>query len=350
MVETYPMAFVSAPGKIEFQEKQLAPLSPKDVLINVKACSICGSDLHIFGGRHPSAPLPMAIGHEVSGQVLRIGAGVSRVRVGDRVVVEPVITCGGCCFCRKGEYHLCSQISFQYRKGQGGFAPYFVAEEDWVHPLPQGVSYEEGALIEPLSVALHAAQKAHLQPGHTVAIFGAGAVGLLILLLTRLSGVVEVFVADVHEFRLKKAEALGASGVIHNRKEDAVEKIMDCTSRLGVDRAFEVVGLESTLVQSLQVLKKGGSAVVVGIFEEPQARIPANLFIQREISLLGSQGYCRDFQTAIKLVDKGLVNLKEVMTHVLPLSSLREAFELLRNPGGQAVKVVITMEGKEGEP
>lgn len=343
MDKTYPMAFVSAPGRIEIQEKRLAPLSPKDVLIGVKACSICGSDLHIFGGRHPFAPLPMAIGHELSGEVLGVGTGVSKVREGDRVVVEPVITCGRCYFCQKGEYHLCAQITFQYRKGQGGFAPYFVVEEDWVHPLPQGISYEEGALIEPLSVALHAVQKGRLQPGYTIAIFGAGAVGLLILLMTRLSGIVEVFVADVQEFRLKKAEVLGASAVIHNRKDDAVEKILGGTSQLGVDRAFEAVGLESTLVQSLQVLKKGGSAVVVGIFEEPQVRIPANLFIQREISLLGSQGYCRDFQTALKLVEKGQVNLRELMTHVLPLSSLQKGFELLTDPGGEAIKVVIKM-------
>jgi threonine dehydrogenase-like Zn-dependent dehydrogenase len=168
-------------------------------------------------------------------------------------------------------------------------------------------------------------------------------VGLLILLLTRLSGIVEIFVADVQEFRLKTADGLGASEVIHNRKDDAVEKILGGTSQLGVDRAFEAVGLESTLVQSLQVLKKGGSAVVLGIFEEPQVRIPANLFIQREISLLGSQGYCRDFQTALNLVEKGLVNLRQLITHVLPLSSLQEGFQLLMDPGGEAIKVVIKM-------
>lgn len=344
MVDPYPMAFVSAPGRIEFQEKRLAPLSTKEVLIRVKACAICGSDLHIFAGRHPSAPLPMAIGHELSGRVLETGEEVSEVRPGDRVVVEPVITCGRCPFCRKGEYHLCSHISFQYRKGQGGFAPYFVADENWVHPLPAGISYEEGALIEPLSVAVHAAKKAHLQPGHTVAIFGAGAVGLLLLLLSRLSGVVDVFVTDVREARLKKAKALGASEVIHGQTEDAVQKILGMPSQLGVDRAFEAVGLESTLVQCLQVLKKGGSAVVLGLFEEQQVRIPANLFIQREISLLGSQGYCWDFQTALKLVNKGLVNLKELTTHILPISSLLEGFELLRNPESEAIKVVIKMD------
>jgi 2-desacetyl-2-hydroxyethyl bacteriochlorophyllide A dehydrogenase len=344
MDKTYPMAFVGAPGKIEFRERRLAALSPKDVLIGVKACSICGSDLHIFKGKHPSAPLPMAIGHELCGEVLRIGEGVSKVKEGDRVVVEPVIICGRCHFCLKGQYHLCAQISFQYRRGQGGFAPYFIAEEDWVHHLPEGISYEEGALIEPLSVALHTSEKAHLQPGYTVAIFGAGAIGLLVLLLAKLSEITEVFVVDIQEFRLRKAGAFGASEVIHNRRDDAVERILGRTSQLGVDRAFEAVGSESTLVQSLKVLKKGGSAIVVGLFEEPEVKIPANLFIQREISLLGSQGYCRDFQTALKVLENGRINLKEIITHVLPLSSLREGFGLLMDPKREAIKVVIQME------
>jgi threonine dehydrogenase-like Zn-dependent dehydrogenase len=199
-------------------------------------------------------------------------------------------------------------------------------------------------LIEPLSVALHASEKGHLQPGYTVAIFGSGAIGLLVLLLAKFSENTEVFVVDIEEFRLRKASAFGASGVIHNRRDDAVERIMDRTSQLGVDRAFEAVGSESTLVQALKVLKKGGSAIVVGIFEEPDVKIPANLFIQREISLVGSQGYCRDFQTALKLLENGRVNLKEIITHVLPLSSLQEGFELLMNPKSEAIKVVIQME------
>jgi len=344
MIQTYPMAIVSAPGKVEFQEKRLRELSSKEVLIGVKASSICGSDLHIFKGKHPSAPLPVAIGHELSGQVLRIGNGVSRLREGDRVVVEPVITCGQCYFCQKGEYNLCTQISFQYRKGQGGFAPYFIAKEDWVHQLPEGISYEEGSLIEPLSVSLHAFKKGNLQRGHTVAIFGAGAIGLIILLLTRLSEAGEVFIVDVQDYRLKKATVFGASYVLNNSKEEAVPIIVKKTSQLGVDRAFEAVGLGSTLVQSLNVLKKGGSSIVVGIFEDQEVKIPVNLFIQKEISLIGSQGYCWDFQSALKLLEKGEIRLKEMITHVLPLSSLQKGFELLMDPKSEAIKVVIKVD------
>jgi 2-desacetyl-2-hydroxyethyl bacteriochlorophyllide A dehydrogenase len=338
------MAIVSSPGKIEFLEKRLPSLSFKEVLIGVKACAICGSDLHIFKGKHPAASLPVAIGHELSGEVLDIGKNVSKVKEGDRVVVEPVITCGECHFCRRGQYHLCLNISFQYRKGQGGFAPYFVAEEDWVHKLPGKVSFEEGALMEPLSVAIHAVNKGNLRLGHTIAIFGSGIIGLLILILTRLSGVGEVFVVDVQEYRLKKALEFGASDVLNNSKGDAVRNIFKKTSQLGVDRSFEAVGLQSTLIQSLNVLKKGGTCILVGIFETHDVMIPANLFIQKEISLAGSQGYCWDFQTAFTLVEKGMVPLRKMISHVLPLASLQEGFELLMDSKKRTIKVVIKVE------
>jgi len=341
MVKTYPMAFVTAPGKVEFREKRLPELSPKDVLIEVKATAICGSDLHIFKGKHPAAPLPVAIGHELSGEVLSTGKNVSKVKEGDRVVVEPVIICGECYFCQRGEYHLCLNISFKYRKGQGGFAPYFVAEENWVHPLSENISFEEGSMVEPLSVAIHAVKKGNLQFGQSVAIFGAGAVGLLVLVLSRLAGAGEVFVVDVQEHRLKKAKELGAFETLDNSTEGAVEGIFEKTSKLGVDRSFEAVGLEETLVQSLKVLKKGGATILVGIFENPEARIPANIFVQREISLVGSQGYCWDFQTALKMLERGQVKLKGFITHMFPLSSLQEALELLMDPNSKAIKVIV---------
>ncbi len=338
------MAIVTAPGRIEYQDRTLPDLHAHGVLVRTKAVSICGSDLHIFKGKHPAASLPVPIGHELSGEVLRVGDRVSRVRKGDRVVVEPVIICGECDCCRRGQYNLCTNISFQYRKGQGGFTPYFVAQENWVHRLPEGVSFEEGALIEPLAVAVHAAKKGEIQFGHTTAIFGAGAVGLMVLCLTRLSGGGETFVVDVQDFRLKKAMKLGASEAIDNSRQDAVERILEGTGRLGVDIAFEAVGMEKTLVQSLETLKKGGRSILVGIFEDPDVQIPANIFVQKEVALIGSQGYCWDFQIALKLVERGGINLEEIITHSLPLSALQEAFELLMDPQSRAIKVVIQMD------
>ena len=261
--KSYPMAFVETPGRIEFRERKLQELHDHDVLIKVKAASICGSDLHIFRGAHPSVSFPVPIGHELSGEVYKIGSRVSKLKAGDRVVVEPVIVCGLCDSCKRGYYNLCRNISFHYREGQGGFASYFIADENWVHLLPDNISYEEGAMIEPLAVGIHAVKKAGLQFGHSTAVFGAGPIGLIVLLLTKLVGWGEVFVLDILDVRLQKARELGASLVINNTAQDAVGQILDKTGELGVDQSFEAVGLEKTLIQSLEILRKGGRSILV---------------------------------------------------------------------------------------
>ena len=143
MPKTRPMAIVTSPGIIEFQDRPLPTLGPDEVQIKVKAVSICGSDLHIFKGAHPAAPLPVPAGHEIAGEVEKVGNSVNKLKPGDRVAIEPVIVCEECYFCQRGEYSLCENISFQYRKGQGGFTPLFIAREKWVHPLPANLSYAE---------------------------------------------------------------------------------------------------------------------------------------------------------------------------------------------------------------
>ncbi len=344
MIKTYPMAFVTAPGIIEFMEKQAPELGDHDVLIQVKAAAICGSDLHIFKGKHPMAALPVAIGHEASGLIIETGESVTRVSVGDRVTIEPVIACGKCYYCTRGNYHLCQYISFQYRKGQGAFTPYFSVHEDRVFKLPDGLSYEEGALIEPLSVALHAVKKSELHPGQTSAVFGAGAVGLLVAGLARRVSGGRIFVCDINPYRLQMASAMGASDTCNSLEADPVEWILDKTDQLGVDASFEVVGLQSTLLQALKVLKKGGTTTLLGIFENPEANLPVNLFVQREIKLSGSQGYCWDFQDSLTLLENGVIDLKPLITHRVKIDHLQEAFELLLKPASNSVKVVVELD------
>jgi len=178
MNETRPMIFVTQPGTVDIWERPILPLGDLDVLIKVKATALCGSDLHIFKGKHPAVSLPVPVGHEIAGEVAEIGSDVTKVKPGDRVTVEPVIVCGVCQYCQRGDYHLCANISFQYRQGQGGLTTDFIAPERWVHLLPDDIPYAAGALIEPLSVAVHAVRLAHLDMSESVAIFGAGAIGL----------------------------------------------------------------------------------------------------------------------------------------------------------------------------
>ena len=336
-----PMVFVTQPGKVEIWERPIPSLDESDVLIKVKATTLCGSDVHIFKGKHPAVSLPVPVGHEIAGEVAEVGAGVTRVKPGDYVTVEPVIVCDRCHYCRRGEYHLCANISFQYRQGQGGLTTDFVAPERWVHLLPEGISYPVGALIEPLAVAVHATRLANLGAAESVAIFGAGAIGLLILQVARAIGAGEVFITDVRDARLDAAISFGASGVINSLKANAVEEILARTGGLGVQRAFEAVGLETTLTQALQSLQKGGMAVLVGLFENERIGVPANIFVQKEISLTGSQGYHWDFQRAIELVREGKVDLDKMITHKFKFEQTQQAFEALLDPGQEAVKVVI---------
>ncbi|MGD8753570.1 MAG: alcohol dehydrogenase catalytic domain-containing protein, partial [Anaerolineales bacterium] len=313
MSSTRPMAFVTKAGAIDFRERPIPELGAHDVRISVQAVTLCGSDLHIFKGKHPAAPLPVPVGHEIAGRVERIGAEVSQVQPGDRVAVEPVIACGECRFCQRGQYHLCLAISFQYRQGQGGLTPTFIAPERWVHPLPNGISYAEGALLEPLSVAVHAVEKAALGLGDSVAIFGDGAIGLLLLQVAKATGAGSIFLVGINPHRLELASRLGADVTLNNLENDPIAVILERTGRLGVARSFEAVGLEETLIQSLEALQKGGQAVLLGLFEQPTTRLPANIFVQKEITLTGSQGYNWDFQTAIKLVEQDRVDLKSLI-------------------------------------
>lgn len=341
-MEDYPMAMVTAPGKVDFVKRTLPPMGDHDVLLRVKASSICGGDIHLFKGKHPLASLPMAIGHEISGEIIQAGHAVTKVTVGDRVAVEPVITCRTCPFCLRGEYHLCENIRYQYSAGQGGFTPYFVASQDWVHRLPDSISYEEGALLEPLAVAVHAARKAEAGLGHSAAIFGAGGIGLFLLQVVRAAGCGSVFISDLLEHRLETALKMGATTAIHAAKEDPVRRILEETGSLGVDRSFEAVGVEKTLFQSAQCLKKGGICALIGLFEDPhEVHFPVNLFAQKEIQIRGCRGYCWDFQIALDLVEKGVVRLRPLISHQFSLADLSRAFETLLNPKGQANKVII---------
>jgi 2-desacetyl-2-hydroxyethyl bacteriochlorophyllide A dehydrogenase len=338
---TYPMAFIHAPGKIEFRDIALRDPSPREVMILVRAASICGSDLHLFRGKHPSVTLPSAVGHEFAGEVVCVGDGVTGISTGDRVIVEPTIACGNCYYCQRGAYHLCVNISFQYRRGQGAFAKYFYAPENRTYKLPDSISYEEGALIEPLAVALHAVKKSGVHIGQSSVVIGAGAIGLLVsMLLNNLTGI-KPFVSDINDFRVNKAIDLGACGVFSCIEDDLCKIIMKQTDELGVDHAFEAVGLEATLVQAMQVIKKGGKVTLLGIFEEPYPKIPVNLFVQREISISGSQGYAWDFQDSIDLVKRGRIDLHGLITSRLPMNQLQNGFDLLCQPGNHQIKVVL---------
>jgi 2-desacetyl-2-hydroxyethyl bacteriochlorophyllide A dehydrogenase len=333
------MAIVRTAETAELVERDVPKLAETQVLIAIKACSICGGDLHIYKGKHPSAPLPMALGHELSGDVIKIGSKVKSVVVGDRVTVEPVITCGMCPPCTRGEYGYCDNLSFHYRQGQGALADYFVAEERYVYKLPAHLSYEAGALIEPLAVAVHAVRRAKICLGDTVVVIGAGPIGLLVTAVCKAAGAREIIVSDITDARLATASLMGATTTLNSRKESIVDAIRKLTGGRGIAKSFECVGSEKTFDESMRCLCKGGLATIVGIFEQPVIQITATLFVSQEITVQGSQGYCWDFETALELTD--VIDPGKLVSHVFPLADVDKALKVALNPDENPVKIVL---------
>lgn len=333
---------VYEPFKTRFLERQIQALAPDEVLVRVRASAICGSDLHIARGLHPSAPLPVTIGHEFSGDVIAVGSEVTNARIGQRVTVEPCIVCGKCDACRHGNYGYCEHISFTYRRGDGAMADYVVVKEPYVYELPEYLSYETGALIEPLSVATHAVRRADIRLGETVLIIGAGAIGMMVAAMCRRSGAARIIIADFSDARLEAALQVGATDAVNSGRVDLEEEVRRLTNGKGVDKSFECVGRESCFLQAIMTLKANGTCTVVGIYEKSMVTFPASRLVTHEIHIQGAQGYCWDFPIAIAAARD--LPMERFVTHTFPMSQLQQALETALDPKSGSIKVVLTQE------
>lgn len=333
---------VYEPFKTRFLERQIQELAPDEVLVRVRASAICGSDLHIARGLHPSAPLPVTIGHEFSGDVVAVGSQVTNARIGQRVTVEPCIVCGKCDACRHGNYGYCEHISFTYRRGDGAMADYVVVKEPYVYELPEYLSYETGALIEPLSVATHAVRRADIRLGETVLIIGAGAIGMMVAAMCRRSGAARIIIADFSDARLEAALQVGATDAVNSGRVDLEEEVRRLTNGKGVDKSFECVGRESCFLQAIMTLKANGTCTVVGIYEKPMVTFPASRLVTHEIHIQGAQGYCWDFPIAIAAARD--LPMERFVTHTFPMDQLQQALETALDPKSGSIKVVLTQE------
>ncbi len=330
------MAWMMAPGKLELIESPLPELAADEVLVKIKASAICGSDLHLFNGKHPSVKLPTAVGHECAGVVVELGSAVDGFQLGDKVTIEPNINCGHCEACLHGDYGYCENISFTYRVGKGALADYIAVRQDKVFKLPGSMPFEEGALIEPLAVAVHAVRRADIQMGEDVLVIGAGAIGIFVAALCKLRGSGSVVISDRSEERLQTALRLGAKSTLSSKE---LAEHLDQAKSKRFDKVFECVGVDQTLSQAMRSAKRNGLITVVGIFEQGEASIPATLFASHEIRMQGSQGYCWDFPVAIQMAEQ--LDLGAMVTHKFPLSEVQKAFDLAVDRETYKMKVIL---------
>lgn len=327
------------PFKIRFISREITGLEQDEVLIRIRASAICGSDLHIARGKHPSVPLPATLGHEFSGTVAAVGNCVEGLEIGTPVTVEPCIVCGKCEACRHGDYGYCENISYTYRMGNGAMADYIVVKKGYVYPLPPYLGFETGALIEPLSVATHAVRRAGISLGDSVVVIGDGAIGLMVAAMCIRCGAAQVIVAGHSRSRLDIAMHMGAAAAINTRELDLEEEILKLTGGKGVDKSFECVGHEDCFRQAINVLRHNGTATIAGIYENQSLTFAPARLVTHELHVQGTQGYCWDFPAAMAAAKD--IPMDSFISHRFPLSRLQQALDTALDSGSSAIRVLL---------
>jgi 2-desacetyl-2-hydroxyethyl bacteriochlorophyllide A dehydrogenase len=337
-------ARLHSPGApLTVEDVPMPVLGPGEALVQVVACGVCGSDVHMWRGAVPVRKTPIVLGHEIAGRVAACGSEVSSWKAGDLVIVRAATGCGDCRHCLSGRDNLCAKQRVLGMDLDGGFAEYVKAPAASLVPLPTGVPFEIGAILtDAVATPYHALTgRGALQPGESVAVFGCGGLGTHAVQLASLLGAGALIAVDVRPSALARARELGAHEAIDAQSEAPYKAIQRLTGE-GVDLVLECVGRPETIAQAVRSLRPGGRAVIVGMGEEPLSLPPPSLFAWREYGVLGSFGSTRrDLERVIELVQSGRLDLGRSITARLPLEEVNKALETLESREGDLVRLVV---------
>ena len=342
-------AFMKDIDRMELKEIPIPEIRPGEVLVKLEYVGICGSDVHYFhygscGAYKVELGKDFMLGHECAGTIVKTGSEVSSLKEGDRVALEPGITCGKCEFCKSGHYNLCPDVQFLATPPvQGCYEQYIAFPEDMCFKLPDNVSTEEGALIEPLSVGFYAADQGEVHTGDTVVILGAGCIGLMTLLACRAHGAGCVIVSDIVDARLEKAKELGATHVINSKEKDVLSEIDRLTGGRGADVVFETAGTPVTIAQTPFIVRRGGTIILVGIASQEEISFNFAQIMDKEASIKSVFRYRNVYPKAIAAVSSGAIDVKGIVTHRFDLDHIQEAFDEAVNNKTDLVKAVIKL-------
>ncbi|XP_031553122.1 sorbitol dehydrogenase-like [Actinia tenebrosa] len=331
---------------LRIEEHPVSPPCKGEVQIAMHAVGICGSDVHYLKHMRIGDFIvnePMVLGHESSGVVAEVGEGVTHLKVGDRVAIEPGVPCRTCPFCKEGRYNLCEEMKFCATPPfHGSLCQCYNHAADFCYKLPDHVSFEEGALLEPLSVAVHACRRAGITVGDNVLVCGAGPIGLVNLLTAKACGASKIAITDLDEGRLAKAKELGADYTIKVESRDGKEVANKILEQLGTaaDKTIECTGAESSIHTGIYATKSGGVLVIVGMGKS-EINLPIVNALVREVDIRGIFRYVNCYPTALAMVASGTVNVKPLVTHHFKLEESRKAFETSASGEGGAIKVMI---------
>jgi len=332
-------------GRFSYEDVDMPKPGKDDVLIRVKACAICGSDVHGMDGSTGRRIPPIVMGHETSGVIESVGENVTKFKPGDRVTVDSTIYCGECGYCLRGEFNLCDNrkvlgVSCSDYRLNGAFAEYIAVPQRIVYRLPDNVSFEQATVIEPLAIALHAVKRSGASLNNTAVVVGAGMIGLLIIQLLKTAGCSRIIAVDKAREKLVMAEKFGADVCLLSDTVNLYEKILAATSDKGADIAFEVVGIEETLLVALNSLRKGGSITLVGNLKQ-MVSFPLQAAVTRQISLFGSCASAGEYPDCLELISSGKVDIDSFISAVAPLSEGAGWFKRLYEKEPGLMKVIL---------
>ncbi len=319
----------------------------RDVLVKLRSSGVCGSDVHNYKeGKTGSLQVkfPMILGHECSAVVEEVGKAVKKVKPGDRVAVEPAVSCGQCEQCLTGRQNLCKDVAFLSVPGEleGCLKEYMVMPEANVIPLPDELTFEDAVMLEPLSIGAYAVNLGEVKPGDSVAVLGSGPIGLLTLEVANASGAVLSFATDIVQERVEMAAQLGATHSFNRNQTDVVREVLDATQGRGVDVAFECAGEQDVIDQGLKVLRPAGRFVLLGIpAGAPQYVFHTDLWRRKELTIVYVRRQVHYMERALHLVKAGKVDVRTPVTHRFPLEQTNDAYELVSTYKDGVVKAMV---------
>jgi L-iditol 2-dehydrogenase len=337
-------------NRLVYQDVPEPRIGPEEVLIAVRACGICGSDVHGLDGSTGRRRPPLIMGHEAAGVICEVGSGVADWKEGERVTFDSTVYCGQCAFCRGGRINLCNHrrvlgVSCQDYRQHGAFAELVAVPGRVLYRLPEGVSFEHAAMVEPVSIAVHAVGRASLALNDTAVVVGAGMIGLFIIQALRLAGCGKIIAVDLAAEKLKLARELGAGEVIHCGAKEALAQVLALTNGCGADAAFEAVGLGATVDLAVRAARKGGSVTLVGNLS-PTVELPLQAAVTGELSLFGSCASCGEYPACLEMIARGAIRVAPLLSALAPLAEGAAWFDRLRRNEPGLFKVVLAPAGK----
>lgn len=344
MKTTMLQEVMTAPKEIIFQEVPIPEPANNQVLLKIRRIGICGSDIHVYHGLHPFTKYPVTQGHEVSGEIAKLGADVKDFKVGQKVTVEPQVYCGECYPCTHGKYNLCENLKVMGFQTTGTASEFFAVDASKVTPLPDDMSFDDGAMLEPLAVTVHAAKRFPDIKGAKVAILGCGPIGILLAQSAKALGAEKVLITDVSDLRLELAKKVGVDFAVNTRNKDFGDAMVEVFGQNKADIIYDCAGNDITIGQAIKYARKGSTIILVAVFGK-LANVDLAVLNDHELDLNTSMMYTHiDYLDAIKFVNEGKIQLAPLQTKHFPFKEFLAAYQYIDANRETTMKVLIDVD------